>query len=165
LGYAFAAGGWRTTSLGDCSMRFGPVRAVLSRDVLYVEVPASPEAVPLQVQIGMAPTGARPADVFSWTLGVDGSLALEVNGEARKSFGHAERVDVGSSVHRFRLTNLWPGKRAPDGVHMSYGADSAGIETRMGLLQPAKAACSAHEGTLEVVPERPTSDPSEPLWP
>jgi hypothetical protein len=165
LGHAFAAGGWRSTSLGDCSMRFGPVRALLSRDVLYVEVPASPEALPLQVQVAMARTGPGPADVFSWTLGVDGSLALEVNGEGRRSFGQAEKVDVGSSMHRFRLTNLWPSKRAPDSVHMSYGADSPGIETRIGFLQPAKAACSAHGATLEVEPERPTSDPSEPLWP
>jgi|HubBroStandDraft_5_1064220.scaffolds.fasta_scaffold109363_2 hypothetical protein len=164
LGYAFAAGGWRTTSLGDCSMRFGLVRVLLSPDALYVELPVSADATPLQVQIEMYRMGPPPADRFSWTLGVDGSLTLDDNGEGRKIATHAEKVDVSSSVRRFRLTNLWPSKHAPESMHMSYGADSPGIETRMGFLQPAKAACSAHGATLEVVPERPTSDPSEPLW-
>ncbi len=163
VGAAFAAGDWRTTGLGDCSMRFGPVRALLSRDQLYVEVPVAPEPTPLPLQIEFTLIGGLPTDMFFWTLGMDGTLALEVNGKRRKTSAHAEKVDAGSSVRRFMLTSFWPTNRSVETLYMSYGADSSGTGTRVGLLQPRKAACTAHAGVLEVERQPPSPDPFQEL--
>jgi hypothetical protein len=76
---------------------------------------------------------------------------LEVNGKRRTTSTHAEKVDVDASVRRFKLTNFGPTDRSVVTMHMSYGAESEGTETKVGALQPEEAACTARAAVLEVV--------------
>jgi hypothetical protein len=167
VGDAFEAGGWRTTSLGECSMHFGPVRALVSREVLYVEVAlgAEPSGTPLQIELDL--TGGLPSDMDIWTLGMDRTLSLiTVDGKRRPlSSQHVEMVDSGSSVRRFMLTNVWPARyrQHVETMHISFGADTSGTYGAVHEVSPTEATCTPHAGVLKVVHTPPNVDPSQPL--
>jgi hypothetical protein len=158
-GDAFAAGEWRTTSLGECSMHFGPVRALVSRGVLYVEVEDS-GASPLPLLVNVVLPDGLPQDMQTWTLRMDGTLAWQVNGKNRSpTSAHVETAAAaGSSVRRFMLTGVWP--KALAETHMSYGAQQSGTYGVVHNIDPARTTCEPHEGVLKVVNRPPDADPS-----
>jgi hypothetical protein len=161
IGDAFAAGEWRTTSLGECSMRFGPVRALLSRDVLYVEVEDS-GASPAPLLIDMALRDGFPQDMQTWTLGMDGKLAWQVNGQSRKTSAHVEIASApGSSVRRFMLTGVWP--KGLGEMHMSYGTQASGAGGVVQKIDPSRTTCEPRGGVLQVVDHPPDADPSNAI--
>jgi hypothetical protein len=164
VGNAFAAGGWRTTSLGECSMHFGPVRALVSRGVFYIEVAlgAEPSGTPLQIELDR-PGG--PSDMEFWTVGMDGTLSLTVEGKRRPvSSEHVETVDSGSFVRRFMLTNFWSVRdREVATMHITYGAHTSGSGGFVHETLPSEATCTPDAGVLEVVHAPPNPDPFEPL--
>ncbi len=164
LGDAFEAGGWRTTSLGECSMHFGPVRALVSRDVLYIEVAlgADPSGTPLKIELDR-PGG--PSDMEFWTIGMDGTRSLTIEGKRRPvSSQHVETVDSGSSVRRFMLTNFWSVRGLEVAtMHISYGAHTSGTYGSVHGTLPSEATCTPHAGVLEVVHTPPNPDPLSTL--
>jgi hypothetical protein len=157
IGEAFAAGDWRTTSLGECSMHFGPVRALLSRGVLYVEVEDS-GAAPLPLLINVVLPDGFPQDMQTWTLGMDGTLAWQVNGKNRSTSAHVETASApGSSVRRFMLAGVWP--KALAETHMSYGAQKSGTGGYVRKIDPERTTCEARAGVLKVISRPPDADP------
>jgi hypothetical protein len=148
-GDAFAAGGWRTTSLGQCAMRFGPVRALLSRGALYIEVAVdAAAAAPGRLQIDLAPDDPYPSEMESWSLGMDGTLGHRVDGKNERASAHVESVTDDPSVHRFRLTHAW--RENTQHVHMSYGAYRSGTDGTVRTVPPTDAVCTPIGGVLEV---------------
>lgn len=159
VGEAFEAGGWRTTSLGECSMHFGPVRALVSRKVLYVEVAlgVEPPGTPLQIELDL--TGGLPNEMYIWTLGMDGTLSLmTLDGKRRPlSSEHVEIVNSGSSIRRFMLTNFWNGVES---MHITYGAETSGtFGAAVQDVYPTEGTCTPRAGVLEVVHAPPNPDP------
>ncbi len=134
----FATSTWRTTSLGACAMHFGPVRALLSHEVLYIEVEDASASRPRSMQIELDGPPGFPDYMPTWTLGMDGSLKVTGIGPSQPDReptppAHVDMEVVSPSVRRFKLTHVWIHMWTM-GIRMTYGDHRSTVETPSGEI-------------------------------
>jgi hypothetical protein len=126
----FTASGWKTTSLGECALRFGAepggppagpaspipgtsatVRALVSQGTLYVEIHDdrffTNATANDRLDIELAAWEALPDEIASWHLSMNGMLTGKTATGIPLSGGRAEMAQAGPTVRRFRLTGIW----------------------------------------------------------
>jgi len=155
----FEAGGWRTTSLGDCSMRLGRVYALLSRRALYIDVHEW-MAPTDQIRIHLSPPEALPSEMVVWSLGMDGSLTRQAGSGKPAAAGHVE-MSSEPSVRRFRLTDVWNGSVRYG--HITYHDRSSGELGEVRKIEPSDAVCIPERGALRVTRKHRDFPPSEEI--
>jgi hypothetical protein len=162
---------WRTTSLGACSIHFGPVRALLSHEVLYIEVEDASATRPRAMQIELIGPAGFPDYAPTWTLGMDGSLKVTGIGPSQPDReptppAHVDMEVVSPSVRRFKLTHVWIHMWTM-GIRMTYGEHRSTVETPSGeigayspthVVNEDEGACEAKGGELTVYRKPPRSD-------
>jgi hypothetical protein len=149
VGDEFSSGGWRTTKLGQCSMRMRQVSALMTKDALYIEVRGEPLPKEGSVDIRL---DAREYET-RWTLGLNGTLIRE-DPWSKKRWGHVEVAAESPSVRRFRITRaIYPSERELR-IMYRYDYSASHFPPDYGIIRtidPSEAVCAPSGGSLQVI--------------